>query len=311
MSELMQAVRVHEYGGKEVLNLEEIKRPQPSAGEVLVKIHYASVLPLDWKIRNGWLHDFFPKALPYTPGSAISGIVEAAGANVANFQKGDRVLGSVDGAFAEYGLARANELVSIPENLSFEAAASVKGGADSAWKAMFLEGELKSGQTVLIHAAAGGVGQYAVQLAKWKGAKVIGTASADNLDHVKKLGADQVIDYTTTPFEKFVKDVDLVIDLVGGDTESRSWSVLKRGGTLVSLVQPPSAENAQKYGITAKFNTKVPSSSDMETIVRLISDGTLKPGIDSIYPLSEVKEAFAKSEVRHSRGRILLRINSL
>lgn len=185
------------------------------------------------------MHDFFPKTFPYTPGSAISGIVEAAGADAADFRKGDRVLGSVDGAFAEYGLAKANEWVPIPENLSFEAAASVKGGADSAWKALFSEGELKSGQTVLIHAAAGGSGQYAARLAKWKGAEVIGTASAAHLDFVKELGADQVIDDTTTSFETSVKDVDLVIDLAGGDTESRSWPVLKRGGTLVSLVRPP------------------------------------------------------------------------
>lgn len=239
----------------------------------------------------------------------MSGVVEVVGDHVAGFHKGDRVLGNVDGAFAEYAVVEAGSLVSIPDNLTFEAAASIIGSADAAWKALFLEGELKSGQTVLIHAAAGGVRQYAVQLAKWKGAEVIGTASADNLDYVRGLGADQVIDYTQTPFEKSVKGVDLVVDLVGGDTENRSWSFLKRGGILVSLVQPPSADHVERYHVAAKFNTKFPTRDDVERIVRLIADGTLRPGIDSIYTLAEVKEAFARSEARHSRGRILLHIS--
>lgn len=140
---------------------------------------------------------------------------------------------------------------------------------------------------------------------------MIGTASANHLDDVRKLGADQVIDYQTTPFEKSVKGVDLVVDLVGGDTEDRSWPVLKRGGTLVSLVQPPSAEYAEKYGVTVKFNTRFPTSADLKTIVRLMADGVLKAEIDSVYPLSQVKEAFARSEARHNSGRVLLRIHSL
>lgn len=304
----MNAILIHEYGGPEVLKLEEVDRPNPSAGEVLVSIHYAAVIPLDWKIRNGWMQNVYPKSFPYIPGACVSGIVESVGPGVTEFNVGARVFGQVDGAYAEYGIAKVNKLLKMPNGLSFEAAATIGAGADTAWRALFTEGELKAGQTVLIHAAAGGVGQFAVQLAKWKGAHVIGTASTANLDFVKALGADQVIDYTTTAFEDVIKEVDLVVDSVGGDTENRSWGVLKQGGILVSLTQPASQENAQKHGVTAKFNTKFPTYEDLQTIAQLIADGTIKAEIDSIFPLSQTNKALEKSEARHSRGRILLRL---
>jgi NADPH:quinone reductase-like Zn-dependent oxidoreductase len=315
---LMQAVLVHEYGGPDVLKLEEVERPQPQAGEVLIRVIFAAALPLDWKIRNGWLKDVFFKTFPYIPGSAVSGIIESVGTDVTEFQVGDRVFGSVNGAYAEYGIATVSGgwsplsgLVRIPEKLTFEDAATIRAGADAAWKALFSEGELEAGQTVLIHAAAGGVGQFAVQLAKWKGATVIGTASTANLDFVKSLGADQVIDYTTTSFEEVVKNVDLVVDSIGGDTQDRSWSVLKRGGILVTLAQPPSQEKAKEYGVTAKFNTKFAIYENLQAIAQLIADGTIRAEIDHIYPLSEVKQAHKQSEARHGRGRILLSVNSI
>ena len=321
----MLAVLVHEYGGPNVMKLEEIDRPAPSAGQVLVKIHYATVIPLDWKIRNGWVHHVFPKTFPYIPGFYASGVVESIGPGVTGFHVGDRVFGMIDGAYAEYGIASGispaetpktedsaapvDALVKMPDGLTFEEAATIRAGAETAWKALFTEGELKAGQTVLIHAAAGGVGQFAVQLAKWKGAHVIGTCSTANLDFVKSLGADQVIDYTTKAFEDVVKEVDLVVDAVGGETENRSWAVLKRGGTLVSLTQPPSRENAQKHGVTAKFNTKFPSADDLRTIAQMIADGTIKAEIDSVFPLSQSDKALEKSESQHGRGRILIRVN--
>ncbi|AZB41408.1 NADP-dependent oxidoreductase [Bacillus sp. FJAT-42376] len=305
----MKAILVNEYGGPEVYSLEEVNRPNPGAGEVLVHIKYAAAIPLDFKIRNGWLKDVFPKTLPYIPGFYASGTIESAGPGVTEFAAGDRVFGMVNGAYANYAIAPVKELMKMPDGLSFEDGASIRAGADAAWKALFTEGELEAGQTVLIHAAAGGVGQYAVQLAKWKGATVIGTASAKNVDFVKSLGADQVIDYTEAAFENIVKDADLVVDTVGGDTENRSWAVLKRGGMLVSLTQDPSQENAEKYGITAKFNTKFPTHEDLRTIAQLIADGTIKAELDSIFPLSETGKALEKSEARHGRGRILLQMN--
>ncbi|CAI6062290.1 NADP-dependent oxidoreductase [Cohnella sp. JJ-181] len=305
----MQAIRVHEYGGPDVLKAETVERPQPGADEALVRIVYTAVIPLDFKIRNGWLQKVFPVTMPYIPGFYASGVIEEVGPDVTAFTPGDRVFGMIRGAYAEYGVAKAQELTKMPENLTFEDAATIKAGAETAWKALFTEGELQAGQTVLLHAAAGGVGQFAVQLAKWKGATVIATASTANLDFVKSLGADQVIDYTTTRFEDVSKEVDLVVDSVGGETEARSWSVLKKGGILVSLTQNPSQENAQKHGVTAKFNTQLPTREDLQRLTELIADGTVQAEIDSIFPLSQADQALAKSEARHGRGRILLKAN--
>ncbi|QOS81902.1 NADP-dependent oxidoreductase [Paenibacillus sp. JNUCC31] len=307
----MQAILVNEYGGPNVLKGAIVERPQPQADEVLVRIVYAAVIPLDYKIRNGWLQNVFPITLPYIPGFYASGVVEEIGQSVTEFKPGDRIFGMIRGAYAEYGIATIQELVKMPDNLPFEDAAAIKAGAEAAWKALFTEGELLSGQTVLVHAAAGGVGQFAVQLAKWKGATVIATASTPNLDFVKSLGADQVIDYTTTNFEDTAKEVDLVVDSVGGETETRSWSVLKKGGILVSLTQDPSQENAQKHGVTAKFNTKFPTREDLYSLTELIAEGTIKAEIDSIFPLSQADKALKKSEARHGRGRILLNMNSI
>jgi len=307
----MQAIRVHEYGGPSVLKVEPVERPQPEADEALVRIVYAAVIPLDFKIRNGWLQQVFPVTMPYIPGFYASGVIEEVGPSVTAFAPGDRVFGMIRGAYAEYGVAKAQELVKMPDHLAFEDAATIKAGAEAAWKALFTEGELQAGQTVLLHAAAGGVGQFAVQLAKWKGATVIATSSTSNLDFVKSLGADQVVDYTTTNFEDVVKEVDLVVDTVGGETEDRSWSVLKKDGIFVSLTQDPSQENAQKHGVTAKFNSKFPSREDLQRITELLAEGKIKAEIDSIFPLSQADKALEKSEARHGRGRILLKASDV
>ncbi|WP_138753888.1 NADP-dependent oxidoreductase [Paenibacillus sinopodophylli] len=307
----MQAILVNEYGGPNVLKVESVNCPQPETDEVLVRIAYTTVIPLDYKIRNGWLQNVFPVTMPYIPGFYASGVVEEVGQGVTEFKPGDRIFGSIRGAYAEYGTAKAKDLMMMPVGLTFEDAATIRAGAETAWKALFTEGELQSGQTVLLHAAAGGVGQFAVQLAKWKGATVIATASTANVDFVKSLGADQVIDYTTTKFEEVAKAVDLVVDSVGGETETRSWSVLKKGGILVSLTQAPSQENAHKHGVTAKFNTKFPTREDMQILTELIAEGTIKAEIDSIFPLSQAVKALEKSEARHGRGRILLKVNAI
>lgn len=307
----MQAILVNEYGGPAVMQVQTVERPQPQADEVLVRIVYAAVIPLDYKIRNGWLQSVFPVSFPYIPGFYASGVVEEVGQSITEFKPGDRVFGSINAAYAEYGIAKEQELLAMPENLTFEEAATIKAGAETAWKVLFTEGELQSGQTVLLHAAAGGVGQFAVQLAKWKGAHVIATASTSNLDFVKSLGADQVIDYTTTKFEEVAKDVDLVVDAVGGETEDRSWSVMKKGGIFVSITQDPSQEQAEIYGVTAKFNTKFPTREDLQSLTNLIADGKIKAQIDSIFPLNQADKALEKSEARHGRGRILLSVNSI
>ena len=239
----MQAIRVHQYGGPEQLKLEQIPRPEPQADEVLVRVHAAGVLPIEWKIRQGLFESIHPAAFPYTPGSAFAGVVEEVGAGATAFQKGQAVFGrSNKGAYAEYTPGSVETLALKPASLSFVEAATISGSATVAWVSLFDNGALQPGQRVLIHGAAGGVGSFAVQFARWKGARVIATASTANVDFVRALGAETVIDYTRTPFEHAVHDVDLVLDTIGGEVMQRSMSVVKRGGTLISLLQQPSQE---------------------------------------------------------------------
>lgn len=304
----MQAIRVYQYGNEEVLQLESIPVPVPKDNEVLIRVHYAGIVPVDYKIRNGWMHARFPQTFPYIPGTIMSGVIDTVGSAVSEFKASDRVFGSVKGAYAAYAIAEPKELVHMPDRLSLKEAATIRGGADTAWKALFSEGELGAGQTVLIHAAAGGVGHFAVQLAKWRGATVIGTASTGNIDYIQSLGADQVIDYTTTAFESVVHDVDLVVDAVGGTTEDRSWSVIKQGGKLVALTQLPSKEKAKAFKVTATFNTKFPTHANLEQLAQLLADGTIKAEINTVYSLADVKQAHKQCEGKRGRGRILLEL---
>jgi len=269
--ETMWAIRVHQYGGPEQLRLERIPRPAPLAGEVLIRVYAAGVLPAEWKMRQGLFRAFMPTALPYIPGSAMAGVVEEVGRGVSGFEVGQAVFGrSVHGSYAEYTTtavappaltpATFSLLAAKPAGLSFVEAATISGGATTAWQALFVDGGLQEGQRVLIHGAAGGVGSFAVQFARWKGAQVIGTASAANQELVRSLGAHTVIDYAATPFEQVAQDVDFVLDTIGGETMRRSLHVVRRGGTLVSLLEPPPQEQAQERGIRAMKNAATPTS---------------------------------------------------
>jgi NADPH:quinone reductase-like Zn-dependent oxidoreductase len=317
--QMIQAIRVHQYGGPEQLKLEQIPCPGPQAGEVLIRVHAAGVLPAEWKVRQGLFKNFFPASFPYIPGSAMSGVVEEVGPGVATFQKGQAVFGrSTNGAYAEYtttavaspalGPETFSLLAEKPETLSFDEAATISGGATIAWTALFEDGALQAGQRVLIHGAAGGVGSFAVQFARWKGAQVIGTTSKANRDFVRSLGAETVIDYTSTSFEQMVHDVDLVLDTIGGETLQRSMQVIKHGGTLVSLLEQPSLELAQQYGIRARKNAALPTSSLLRTIAQLIDEGYLKVTIAHTFPLREASLAQELSQTGHGRGRIVLHI---
>ena len=317
--QMIQAIRVHQYGGPEQLKLEQIPCPEPQAGEVLMRVHAAGVLPADWKVRQGLFKNFVPTSFPYIPGSAVAGVVEEVGLRVTTFQKGQAVFGrSTHGAYAEYtttavdapalGPETFSLLALKPETLSFDEAATISGGATIAWTALFEDGALQAGQRVLIHGAAGGVGSFAVQLARWKGAQVIGTTSKANRDFVRSLGAETVIDYTSTPFEQVVHDVDLVLDTIGGETLQRSMQVVKRGGTLVSLLEQPAPDLAQKYGIRARKNAARPTNDLLQTIVRLIDEGQVKVTIAHTFPLREAYLAHELSQTGHGRGRIVLHI---
>ena len=315
----MQAIRVHQYGGPEQLKLEQIPCPEPQAGEVLIRVHAAGVLPAEWKMRQGFFKDVFPGSFPYIPGSAVAGVVEEIGLGVTNFKKGQAVFGrSIHGAYAEYTTTAVQPpaltpqtfslLALKPDALSFDEAATLSGGATIAWTALFEDGALQAGQQVLIHGAAGGVGLYAIQFARWKGAQVIGTTSTANVEFVRSLGAETVIDYTTTPFEQVVCDVDLVLDTIGGETLQRSMDVVKRGGTLVSLLEQPSQEQAQARSIRALNNAVLPTSELLRTIAQLIDEGRVRAVVGKIFPLQEARQAHELSQSGHGQGRIILHI---
>src|SRR2546421_10605240 len=220
---MMRAARFHAYGPPENLVIEEVPRPEPQAGEVLVRVHAAGVNPGDWKIRRGYLKAFMPVPLPFPPGLDLAGTVAAVGPDVTTVQPGQAVFGRGSGAYAEYAIALANALAPKPHALSFDQAATIPVGASTAWAGLFDVGGLQAGQRLLVHRAAGGGGLYAVQFGRGTGAEGIGTASARNVAFVRSLGAQTVIDYTATPFETVVRDVDVVLDTIGGATQERSW----------------------------------------------------------------------------------------
>jgi NADPH:quinone reductase-like Zn-dependent oxidoreductase len=310
----MKAVRVYSYGGPEVLKYEDVPRPKPGPGELLIRVHAAGVNPVDWKVREGYLKDRLNYEMPYIPGWDVSGVVEAAGAGAARFKKGEEVYSRPDspreGAYAEYMVVKEAEVALKPKTLDHVHAAAVPLASLTAWQGLFDMGGLRAGQKALIHGAAGGLGVFAVQLAKWKGACVIGTASARNQDFLRQLGADEAIDYATKKFEEIVRDVDVVFDTIGGETQARSWPVLKKGGILVSTVSPPSAEEAARRGVRQCVFMVRPNATQLTEIAKLIDSGKVKVFVETVLPLSEARRAQEMSQTGHTRGKIVLRVVS-
>ena len=306
--EKMEAVRIHQYGGPEELKVEEVPRPQAAAGEVLIRVHAAGVNPVDWKIRAGYLKDFMPVPMPFIPGIDVSGVVEATGPAVTQFKKGDEVFGAGKGAYAEFAVAKESELARKPASLDHVHAAALPVAALTAWQALFNVAHLTAGQRVLIHGASGGVGSFAAQFAKAKGAYVIGTASGRNQAYLRELGVDEPIDYEKARFEDVVRNVDVVLDTQGGDTEQRSWKVLKKGGMLVSIVQLPSAEEAAKHGARSARFVRQPNAGELSEIARLVDSGKVMVAVDSVLPLSEAARAHELSQTGHARGKLVLKV---
>ena len=306
----MKAIRIHNYGGPEVLEYEEVVVPTPAAGELLIKVQAASVNPIDWKTRAGYLKDFFPHTLPFIPGWDASGIVEAVGSGVTKFKKGDEVYAKTnyDGTYAERAIVTETEAALKPKSVDHVHAAAIPLAALTAWQALFEKAQLAAGQKILIHGAAGGVGSLAVQFAKWKGAHVIGTASAKNEAFLRELGTDEVVDYEKTRFDDVVEGVEVVFDTIGGDTQERSWRVLNKGGILISIVQPPAAELAAKYGVRAEMLGMQPNSAQLAEIAKLVDSGHVKLFVERVLPLSEARQAHELSEKGHVRGKIVLKV---
>jgi len=306
----MKAVTIDQYGDQSVLNYVDVERPEPKSDEVLVQTRAAAVNPVDWKIRDG-LGELFGLKLPIVLGCEIAGTIEKVGNDVRDFKEGAAVYGYVslqrNGGYAEYTIAKTDEIALKPENLDFENAAAVAVGALTSWQAIFDSANLQGGQRILITGASGGVGSMAVQLAKAKGALVIATASGKNEDFVRSLGADEFIDYTREKFEAVVKEVDVVYDTVGGDTLDRSFQTLKRGGFLVTTVAPPSEEKAEKFDVRIAMVGVEPSAKQLGEINQLIAAGKLKTHVATVLPLAEVRKAHQLSESGRTRGKIILR----
>ncbi len=309
----MKAIRIHDRGGPDHLVYEDVPPPHPDPGEVLVRVSATGIIVNELS----WNETYETKAgsqrvLPI-PGRDLSGVVVQVGPGVTTLTTGAEVYAMLDygrdGAEADYTLALPAELAPKPGTLDYVQAAAVPLSALTAWQALFEHASLVAGQTILIHGAAGGVGVFAVQLAHWAGAHVIATASARNRDFLHELGANEVIDYTTTRFEDVVHAVDLVFDTVGGDTLQRSWQVIKRGGVLVTIVSPPpSFENAQALGIHPFWFVVEPNREELIQIGTLIDAGHLRPIIDTVFPLSQARQAYEQGARGHTRGKIVLRV---
>jgi len=314
-SEFMNAIRIHSYGGPEVLQFEDAPRPQLGRGEVLVRVHAAGVNPLDWKVRSGSLNGFIQHKLPLIPGWDVSGVVEEVAPGVSQFKKGDEVFAMADptrdGAYADYVAVREAELAIKPKSLHHVRAAATPLSALTAWRSLFDLGQLRPGQRILIHGGSGGVGHFAVQFAKWKGAYVIATASTNNQELLRKLGADETIDYTIQKLENVAHKIDVVLDTIGGETQERSWLLLNKGSALISLVQPPSEQKAKRLGARGMMCSIQPDGAQLSKIAELIDSAQLRPTIDRILPLSEARRAHELSQGGHARGKIVLRVKEV
>jgi NADPH:quinone reductase-like Zn-dependent oxidoreductase len=307
----MQAIRFHEYGPPDVFRLDEVTRPEPGEGEVLVRVSAAGVNPIDWKLRAGYLQAFMPVELPHTPGFDLAGTVEAVGADVTAFAPGDDVFGRGASTYAEYAVAPATTLAPKPAAVSFDQAATLAVGGVTAWAGLFEAAGLEAGQRLLVHGGAGGVGSFVVQLAHWKGAHVIATASAANLDFARSLGADEVLDYTAVRFEDVLRDLDVVFDTVGGEITDRSWGVLKPGGIQIVIAGMPDAETAAARGVRTS-GTQAPevTSPILRELAKLAESGDLDPQVGQTFALADAARAHELSETGHGRGRIVLHVSS-
>jgi NADPH:quinone reductase-like Zn-dependent oxidoreductase len=308
----MKAVTIHEFGGPEALVYEEMPVPEIGPGEMLVKVHATSVNPVDWKIREG--HTKGNIKFPFILGWDVAGAVEATGSLVSRFKKGDLIFALADltrnGAEAEYVVIKTDAAAHLPSSISIEEAAATPLVALTAWMMLFDKANLQPNQRVLIHAASGGVGSFAVQLAKIAGAYVTGTTSEANLEYVRSLGADKVIDYKSEDFSTKLSNYDVVLDTIGGETQKKSLKVLKKGGVLVTTLQIADKDLADSYGVTLQSGLVMPNGSRLQEIAGLIDEGKIKVYIDKIYDLKETRAAQEYSQSGKARGKIIVKVQA-
>jgi alcohol dehydrogenase len=310
----MRAVTVHEFGGPEVLQVEEIDKPTPKENEVLIEVHASGLNPVDIKSISKDSHFRSSMHLPVTPGMDLAGVVEMVGKGVNNIQAGDKVFGQAgvlrkgSGAFAEYAVTSEDSIALMPGNLNFIEAASIPLAAASAYEAIFTHMKLKSGQKILIHGGSGGIGSFAIQLAKHVGAHVTATASHEGIEFARHLGADHVLDYKTTSFDEKVRDYDAVLDTVGGDTYRKSFQVVKPGGIIVSMLAKPDEELMRQTGVRAVLEMTRVDRKVLSEIARLVEDGVLTVNISRTFPLEATRQAYEAKEKQHILGKIAIDI---
>lgn len=308
----MRALIMSGYGAADVLRLDQVPVPTPASGEVRIRIHAASINPVDWKLRSGRLQKTSPVSFPYIPGRDVAGMIDAVGAGVTQWKVGDAVFAVINGGgLAEYVIAPVENVARKPSKLNFEQTAGIPTASLAAWRTLIVNADIKQGQRVLIHGGAGGVGSTAVQLAHWRGAHVIATASARNHEYLKSIGADEVIDYRTTRFENVVKDVDVVLDTVGGDTLQRSPAVLREGGTLLTIVGAPPAQACIERKLrcpSPSTATKEQPGEELTKLAQLFDSGVLKMSVEAEFPLAEANKALALSETGRVRGKVIVRV---
>lgn len=309
MSTKVRKVRIHRFGGAEVLRVEELEQSMPDALQVLVSVKAASINPVDYKIRKGHYAAVKEDRLPYTLGRDVSGIVEKCGAQATKFKIGDEVLGMVGiggGGYAEKVVLDQHALARKRGSIDHSHAGAIPLAGLTAWQGLFRRGRLTKGQSVLIHGGSGGVGHFAIQFAKAAGARVLTTVSTANVEFARTLGADVVIDYKTQRFEEHAQDVDMVFDLIDGETRERSWKLLKRGGVLVSTLTEPSQQKAAECGVRALRYTVENDGSELAEIVELVASGKVKPHVSKTFPLEQAAHAMGVVEGGGSAGKIVL-----
>lgn len=308
----MKAAYIEQYGGSEQFKVGELERPVVGADDVLIAVHAASVNPVDWKLREGYLKEMLSYDMPLIIGWDVSGVIEEVGANVPDFKVGDEVFSRPDiarqGTYAEYVAVDAHLVVKKPEALTFEEAASLPLVAHTAWQVMFEVMDAKAGDKIFIGAGSGGVGTVAIQLAKAHGLYVITSTSTKNVDWVKALGADEVIDYKQQDPAEIVRDLDFVFDTMGGDGQAKLYQMLKPNGMLVSISTPPDEEQAKQADARVAYVFMQPTGERLQHIAQAVERGELKPVVDRIFDLDQIKEAHDYGEEGHAKGKIVIKV---
>ena len=309
---MMKAVVVNDYGGPEVLKYQDAPRPEPKADEILVHVMAAAINPVDTYVRQGMFAKRGIDNRPLILGYDISGVVEKTGADAKKFKPGDKVYCYLSvmrgGGYAEYAVAKESETGLKPKNINFVEAAAVPLAGTTAWQALVDSAKIEKGQKVLIHGGSGGVGSFAIPIAKARGTKVIATASTVHQPTLQQLGVDQAIDYTTTKFEDIVKDVDVVLNCVRADALGRSYGVVKKGGTIVSITDEPDQTECAKRSLTCSRMGAHPDAKVLEELAKLIEAGKMKPIVSQTFPLADAIKAHQQIETHHTLGKIVLKV---